>query len=219
MINTPYAAVAQNWGDYSLYNKRSTAAWRHVIGSVKDVSVLDLGCGDGTDLVWFLERGAASVAGVDSDDQMILCALKRGLEHVHHARAETLPFDSESFDFVVSKWALQACEDLRPVYREAYRVLRFRGHLVFLLVHPLRQFMEQKRCNRDYWSREEVESVLFDGQLTVKEPMHTMEDVLGNAFLDLFILEQLHENMELGVEHVDSAQYPHYVLFRAQKRA
>jgi len=45
---------------------------------------------------------------------------------------EQLPFAGESFDLVVSVWVLEHLRDPETVFREVRRVLRPRGHFLFL---------------------------------------------------------------------------------------
>jgi SAM-dependent methyltransferase len=53
---------------------------------------------------------------------------------------EHLPFASQTFDLIVSVWVLEHLRDPALVFREVARVLRPRGHFIFLtpnLLNPL----------------------------------------------------------------------------------
>jgi SAM-dependent methyltransferase len=89
--------------------------------------VLDVACGTGV-----LARAAAervgpngAVVGVDINDGMLAVARRKAPAiEWKQGRAEALPFDSESFDAVVSQFGLMFFEDRRAALREMMRVLR-----------------------------------------------------------------------------------------------
>jgi SAM-dependent methyltransferase len=91
--------------------------------------VLDLGCGRGgvVELFW---RDVKLAAGLDPDSPS-LAERSPGMPIVRGV-GEQLPFAGESFDLVVSVWVLEHLRDPETVFREVRRVLRPRGHFVFL---------------------------------------------------------------------------------------
>jgi ubiquinone/menaquinone biosynthesis C-methylase UbiE len=64
---------------------------------------------------------------------MASIARKRGIE-VYEARAEELPFDNESFDFVVMVTTICFLRDPRHALQEAGRVLKLRGHIIIGMI-------------------------------------------------------------------------------------
>ena len=102
------------------------------------LKVLDLGCGEGKNALYFAERGA-QVVGIDISHVAILNAQnhasEEGLSHVTEfsvgSMGEVLPYVDESFDIVLdvtSSNALSTPE--RNVYlSEAHRVLKSGGKL------------------------------------------------------------------------------------------
>ena len=111
----------------------------------KNKKVIDFGCGDGYELK-FLKRKGAIVYGFDSSKEMVNLAKKnlKG-EQIKEGLFEKVPFESNLFDFVISKYALQTSRNIEPIYKEIVRVLKKKGYLIFLVVHPLRQFIEKKK--------------------------------------------------------------------------
>jgi len=89
--------------------------------------ILDLGCGDGVLTEKIAERGA-QVVGVDSSDEMIAAAKKRGLD-ARVMRAEELRFDRE-FDAVFSNAALHWMRDQDAVLAGVLRALEPGGRFV-----------------------------------------------------------------------------------------
>lgn len=95
--------------------------------------VLDIACGTGVLARAVLERVGprGSVVGIDLDEDMLSVARRRSRRiDYHHGPAESLPFDSELFDVVVSQFGLMYFDDQRTAVREMMRVLRPGGRLV-----------------------------------------------------------------------------------------
>ena len=95
-------------------------------------NVLDVACGTG-----ILARAAeqrvgpsGSVTGLDVNEGMLAVArVKAPQIQWRHGRAESLPFDDDSFDAVVSQFGLMFFEDRPAAIHEASRVLVPGGHL------------------------------------------------------------------------------------------
>src|SRR6202521_4994292 len=92
--------------------------------------VLDLGCGRGgvLELFW---RDVKLAAGLDPDVPSLAEHRAAGMPVVR-GRGENIPFADESFDLIVCLWVLEHLESPEAVLREVRRVLRARGHFVFL---------------------------------------------------------------------------------------
>ena len=94
--------------------------------------VLDVACKTGV-----LARAAASrvgtkgsVIGLDVNERMLTVAERKAPDiQWRQGRAESLPFDDDSFDAVVSQFGLMFFEDRVVAIREMGRVLRPGGHL------------------------------------------------------------------------------------------
>jgi SAM-dependent methyltransferase len=108
--------------------------------------VLDIGCGLGGKLPFYVEQGATGVVGIDLRPQSALAAHRFGATqnrtpnncskiHTATANGSTLPFHDNSFDVVVSINVLEHVMDPRAVLRECRRVLRSQGQL-FLFFPP-----------------------------------------------------------------------------------
>ena len=104
-------------------------------GSLDGLSVLDVGCGDGTLALAMLQRGASRVSGCDTDDRMVARAQARATCHRRYidlsvARSQTLPYADQSFDVVTCITVLAFLADPDVAIREMARVLRRGGRLV-----------------------------------------------------------------------------------------
>ena len=105
----------------------------------KNLSVLEVGCGLGTDGAQFAKAGA-TYTGIDLTDAAVDLAKRRfelfdlpGTFRV--ADAETLDFPDNSFDIVYSHGVLHHTPDTAAAVREIHRVLRPGGKAVVMLYH------------------------------------------------------------------------------------
>lgn len=101
---------------------------------------LDIGCGHGEDLAYFLERSIPLVCGADlSFNQLKLARRQLPAERPVgwlQADASTLPLRSDAFDVILLSEVLEHVPDPQAVVHEARRVLRPGG--VFYLTTPNR---------------------------------------------------------------------------------
>ena len=98
-------------------------------------TVLDVGCGAGTDLARFA-KGGAIVSGVDLSSSAIALArqnfAQQGLTaDLREADGEKLPFADDSFDLVFAHGVVQYTASDRALVNECRRVLKPGGAAVF----------------------------------------------------------------------------------------
>jgi SAM-dependent methyltransferase len=101
--------------------------------------VLEIGVGQGTDLLQFARSGAAC-SGVDITERHLDLAGRQLALHGYHADlrladAVSLPFPDGSFDCVYSFGVLHHIPDVADALAEARRVLRPGGLLMFAVYH------------------------------------------------------------------------------------
>jgi SAM-dependent methyltransferase len=107
--------------------------------SARDLKVLEIGCGLGTDGAQFAEAGA-DYTGVDLTEAAVDLARKR-FElfdlpgKLQTADAENLDFADESFDLVYSHGVLHHTPETAKAVKEVHRVLRPGGRAVVMLYH------------------------------------------------------------------------------------
>jgi ubiquinone/menaquinone biosynthesis C-methylase UbiE len=105
-------------------------------------TLLEVGCGIGTDLVRFAQNGAL-VTGVDLSSTAIDLAQRNFAQHgvtavdLRVANAEALPFDDASFDVVYGHGVVQYTADAPRLIRECHRVLKPGGEAIFMVYNRI----------------------------------------------------------------------------------
>lgn len=127
---------------YDLYRERvNNPAIAALLGDLSGKDVIDLGCGEGYNTRRLIQD-ARSVHGVDISDRMIRFACESERENPLGITYDIASFSSlytcadETFDVAVSFMALMDGADYDGAVREAARVLRTGGILVFSILHP-----------------------------------------------------------------------------------
>ena len=101
--------------------------------------VLDVGCGNGTNVIWVSRNTGANATGIDLSGVRIANAVA-SLEQVpelagklafEKASATELPFEEGTFTHVWSQATIYHVPDKVKVLEEAYRVLEPGGHFIF----------------------------------------------------------------------------------------
>lgn len=106
----------------------------------KNKHVLDLGCGYGWHCQYAAEHGAAFVVGVDLSEKMLAVARqKNNFENVTylHDSIDTVDFETESFDIVLSSLAIHYVEDFTKLAKNIAKWLTPGGQLIFSVEHPI----------------------------------------------------------------------------------
>ena len=109
------------------------------VGEVRDLDVIDLGCGEGSFGKMLAERGA-HVTGIDACPAMVDAAnARRGEREQYHVNnMETLAgVGDERFDLATSYITLVDVPDYRRAIAEAFRVLRPDGGFVVCNLAPM----------------------------------------------------------------------------------
>ena len=93
--------------------------------------ILDIGCGTGGNLETLSGFGRAE--GVDISSEALDFCRARGLNNVRQGAAETLPYESESFDLVTGLDVVEHLDDDVAGLREMRRVLRSGGRMLLFV--------------------------------------------------------------------------------------
>ena len=134
----------------------------HRIGPIQaGETVLDIGCGTGTDLLLAAKRTGSTgrVIGVDMTPSMIERAKRAAIKaavweivEIRRGTAEELPVESASIDVVISNGALNLSSDKTRAFDEIYRVLKPAGRLYLADVVVQRELSLAARSDVELWA-------------------------------------------------------------------
>ena len=109
----------------------------HLLSGEDFASVLDLGCGAGH-ASFAVAAQVNDVVAYDLSEKMLAvvkqAASDKGLTNLSTAQgvAESLPFENESFDIVISRYSAHHWYDVGQALREVKRVLKPGGRAIFM---------------------------------------------------------------------------------------
>ncbi len=129
---------------------------------IRNKTILDVGCGDGV-LSWMLFKRGAKVVGIDISKEAIgfareKCGNKENLQFIS-ASAYQIPFEDNSFDYVISSDVIEHLGEPVRMISETRRVWNGKGKIV--ITTPIK--LTQEPLDRmHYWEffEEEFEGVL-----------------------------------------------------------
>ena len=158
-----------------------------ILGDVKDLRVLEIGCGAGQCGRWLIGQGA-EVVGLELSYRQLQHS--RRIDMITDVRlptvqadAQVLPFADASFDAVCSAYgALPFVADAEGALREITRVLKPGGRLAFSVTHPIRWcFLDDPAepglaAVHSYFDRNAYVEEAEDGSVTYVEHHRTVGD-------------------------------------------
>tara|TARA_B100000749_G_scaffold278022_1_gene267939 strand:- start:332 stop:1105 length:774 start_codon:yes stop_codon:yes gene_type:complete len=179
---------------------------------------LELGCGAAQNSIVADRNGACAVA-VDGSSRQLYHALKLRVEsnsNVELVKADLENLDwlkSESFDYVISMFALEFVEDIERFIAQCFRALHADGTFILSTVHPLSAF------DWDHEKSQLIVSDYFNPPLEIwkdsksenNPPNFTLFRTIGEIFTTIsnagFVVEKL---LEPVAEHrMDRAKIPY----------
>lgn len=198
--------------------KNRKEMYEFVGNNLERKTVLDLGCGDGIDAEHYRKLGA-DVVGIDPSESLLNIAKQKYPEIKYiNCLGENLPFKDNYFDSIYSKYAFMTSKNMEPILDEVYRVLKSGGEFVYLVTHPLRQFVERKENKTDYFEQKIIDCYILDGTVKLKEPTHTMNEYFNKKFFERFELIDFKESWDPAAEQINENKYPCYFLVKARKK-
>lgn len=135
------------------------------------LSILDIGCGTGAQLVVDYPREpSARLVGLDRFKGMLRQARKKSRDiHWIQGDGAGLPFKDESFDFVTSQYSFHHVQNKRSTISEVFRILRPGGRFVLTNISPrdmsgwlIYRFFPAawEKDLQDFLPKEEIQSLL-----------------------------------------------------------
>ncbi len=147
-----------------------------VIGAVKGLEILELGCGGGHNSIVLAKWGAKNVKGLDQSETQLDYAKRLAksqnvtVDFIRGNMEDLSEFGNDSYDLIITSHALSYVEHPQKVFMETARVLREKGRIVICVLHPMmiviwealkEKSWEKIRCyfseERDMWDWENQE--------------------------------------------------------------
>ncbi len=113
------------------------ASWgRSYLEIKKEYTVLDLGCGGGRNIEYFLTK-ANKVYGIDHSEISVKMASEINKEAIESGRCQisvgdvrSLPFENESIDIITAFETIYFWDDIEECFKEIYRLLKNGGQFL-----------------------------------------------------------------------------------------
>jgi SAM-dependent methyltransferase len=126
-----YERTVEDAMDVALLDALDTPPWATLRRAA------DLGCGTGRTGAWLREHGVPAIDGVDLTPEMLARARARGVyRRLVEADVAATGLPAASYDLVTVCLVDEHLPDLRPLYREAFRLAAPGGFLVLVAFHP-----------------------------------------------------------------------------------
>ncbi|MFE1592204.1 class I SAM-dependent DNA methyltransferase [Nocardia sp. NPDC058705] len=126
-----YEQTVEDAMDLALLDRLEEPSW----GAVK--RAVDLGCGTGRTGQWLRDKGVGSIDGVDLTPEMLAVARRRGAhDRLIEADAAATGLSDSAYDLVISSLVDEHLADLRPLYREAWRLATPKATFALVTFHP-----------------------------------------------------------------------------------
>lgn len=162
---------------------------RSLLGHVRGLNVVDVGCGTGRHTVHLAERGAR-VTATDLCPEMMAQAIEKTIgQHVQfvtHDLKERFPFESGSFDRILCCLVLEHIPDLDGPIAEMARICRPGG---FVLISDLHPAMRLRRLQASFT---DMETGL---KINVESYRHHVADYVTGALKANLQIERLEEHV------------------------
>ncbi|MFA5386343.1 MAG: class I SAM-dependent methyltransferase [Candidatus Paceibacterota bacterium] len=164
----------------------------NIVGDIRGKKILDVGCGGGVDLKIFEGKGA-DVYGIDPSEVMVGFSKQRVKKpgNIQIGEYENIPFPDHSFDTIFGRFSLHYLKQLDKAYQEIYRVLIPGGQLFQIVSHPafdLIYLLREENKNQGL-----VTIKLYDNEVKVSFPPHTLRDYFSPLFFKFFDLSGINE--------------------------
>ncbi|WP_347552778.1 class I SAM-dependent methyltransferase [Pseudalkalibacillus hwajinpoensis] len=224
-LTSTYEKSIDHASPYNAFYERP-AMMDEVDQDLSGKKALDAGCSAG----WYSEQlvgRGADVTGVDLSSEMIHAAKRRLGERasfMQHDLTQSLPFDENSFDLIISSLTLHYLEDWNPVLEEFDRVLKSGGKLLFSVHHPFMDFTRFE--TKDYFKTTLLTETWHKQEITIDVCFYrrALQDVI-NSVTNHFCMEELIEPQpvkEMKVNNQFAYNYlmtnPHFLLVKSRSQ-
>lgn len=230
---SPKTIAAARRGEFSVLLTEQKPVPNNWIPPLKGLDVLCLACGGGQQAPIFAAAGA-NVTVLDNSPKQLECdrlvAKRDGLQliTVEGDMRDLSIFADEIFDFIFHPVSNFFCPDVLPVWREAYRVLRFDGTMAAGMVNPFFYIFDIAKMDENGTMEVKYSVPYSDAESLPPEKLHefkekgiplefshTLSDLIGGqcdaGFQIIGFYEDRHADSKLSNYH------PTYIATRAIK--
>ena len=202
-----------DWNVVLTPNKPVPKAW---FGNIRGLRILCLACGGGQQAPLFAAAGALVTVFDNSpaqlgQDQMVAERDGLRLKTVQGDMRDLSVFDDHSFDLIFHPVSNCFIDDVNPVWRECYRVLRPGGSLLAGFCNPVMYMFDFKEWDNNkrlvvrysipYADTEQLPKDELQERLEAEETLefgHTLEDQIGGQLRAGFLLKDFFEDVSIN---------------------
>lgn len=212
-------------------------AIKSAISTLKEKSVLDLGCGTGHFARYCIDEGSSKVTGVDISRNMIELAKKENShENIEYicTPIEELELHNQKFDLIISSLAIHYIKDYSKLIVKVRSLLNENGEFIFSTEHPIatarkkgNHWMKDDKGNKLHWALDNYQEEgkrehdwYVDGvviyQRTISTLMNTLTD---NGFAIEKVMET--QSIPSGVSKmpklVNEERRPSFIVIKSRR--
>ncbi|MFB6285350.1 MAG: class I SAM-dependent methyltransferase [Candidatus Bipolaricaulia bacterium] len=233
--SSPEIIQAARRGQWQIFLTNTVPVPRDWFPELSTSDVLCLACGGGQQGPILAAAGARGVTVFDNSsrqlegDRSVAERESLEIETIEGDMRDLSVFGDESFDLIVHPISNVFCPEVRPVWREAFRVIRPGGVLMAGLMNPSMYVFDQDReeagvlevkhrlpySDAQSLTEEQVERYRTEGRPL--EFSHSLTDLIGGQLDAGFLLTSLYEDRFDPHERVLSQYMPTMIATRAAK--
>ena len=194
----------------------------NLLGEVQGKEIIELGCGGGQCSIALTKKGA-KCTGIDLSEEQIKFAknlAKKNDVTVNFLQGdiENLSmFDDENMDIAFSACVFDWVQNLDEVFKEAFRILKKTGILVFSMGHPFYNCLGDSPNPNDlklklsYFQRNILEK---DGNtgLTINYKLPTIGDIINSLIKTGFYIEKIVEPEPVEEKFMEGTSADYYPI-------
>ncbi len=202
-------------------------------GKIKNASILCLASGGGQQVPIFAALGANVVSFDNSENQLkqdqISCQENNlSVKTIQGDMKDLSVFEDESFDLIFNPCSTCFVDDVLPVWKECFRVLKKGGILLTGFIQPIYYLMDQEKREKGILEIKyalpysDVDSLTENEQkkfTDIKEPMvysHTLTTQIGGQLKAGFNLVDFFED-DWNKEQIEDKYFPSFIATKAIK--